>query len=316
MVAGRVLLTAVLCAASAFAFALDVPYLSGRVVDEAEILSPAARTRIAELSRQHESRTGNQIAVLTMPTLEGTSIEEFAVEVFEKWQLGQKGVDNGVLILVAPSERRMRIEVGYGLEGTLTDLAASRIIRYEMTPRFKEGDFDGGVEAGVRAIVALLEGGDAPAAADPPPQRVQALFEGPDLSWPERILMGCFIFGIIGLFTVLGVLTPGFGWFLYVFLIPFWAMLPIVVVGTYGALVLLVIYVVAFPIAKVLVSRTDWFRRANEDLKTKGRANIGGLVLTAGGSSSSRGWSSGSSRSGGFSGGGGRSGGGGASGSW
>src|SRR5690606_35322420 len=144
------------------------------------------------------------------------------------------------------------------------------------------------------------EGGAAPApppAVDPGREQTSTLLEVPDLAWPERILIGCFIFGIIGLFTVIGVLTPGIGWFLYVFLIPFWAIFPMVVVGTYGALALLVIYLVAFPTAKVLLGRSAWYRRASEDLKTKGRANIGGFVLTAGGASSSGGWSSGSSRS-------------------
>jgi uncharacterized protein len=130
--------------------------------------------------------------------------------------------------------------------------------------------------------------------------------------WPMRILLGAFIFGIIGLFTVLGVLTPGMGWFLYLFLIPFWAMFPIVVVGVRGALVLLVAYVVGFPIAKVVLSRQDWYRKARSDLKKTGRATVGGMVIGSGGGGGS--WSSRSS--GGFSGGGGRSGGGGASGSW
>lgn len=314
-----------LVAAVLFLFAVtgfaqpDVPYLTGRVVDNAEILSAAARERIASLAQAHEQRTGNQIAVLTVPALEGTSVEEYAVAVFEVWKLGQKGVDNGVLVLVAPNERRMRIEVGYGLEGTLTDLAASRIIRNSMTPRFKANDFDGGVEQGVRAIVQVLEGGAAPADAPSAPARATQSggIEVPDLPWEARILIGAFIFGIIGLFTVIGILTPGVGWFLYVFLIPFWAMFPIVVVGVSGALTLLGIYLVGYPIAKLLLARTDWYRKAATQLKTKGRARIGGFVVSAAGGGGSS-WSSGgsSSSSGGFSGGGGSSGGGGASGSW
>jgi uncharacterized protein len=131
--------------------------------------------------------------------------------------------------------------------------------------------------------------------------------------------MGAFVFGILGIFTAIGVLTPGVGWFLYVFLIPFWAMFPIIVVGTRGALVLLITYVVAFPAAKLLLRRTAWYRKAQASLKHKGTARIGGFTLTSGGSGSS--WSSGgssssSSSSSSFSGGGGSSGGGGASGSW
>jgi uncharacterized protein len=138
---------------------------------------------------------------------------------------------------------------------------------------------------------------------------------GPDLPLSERILFGSFIFGIIGLFTVIGVLTPGVGWFLYLFLIPFWALFPIVIVGTHGALTLLVTYLVAFPIAKLALRRTARYRKAQTSLTHKGKATIGGFTLTSGGSGSS--WSSGSSSSSsGLSGGGGSSGGGGASGSW
>ena len=102
--------------------AADVPYLSGRVVDNAEILRPAdARARSRNTLKAHEQKTTNQIAVLTVPTIGDDSIEEYAVRVFEAWKLGQKGKDNGVLVVVAPKDRKMRIEVGYGLEGTLTD---------------------------------------------------------------------------------------------------------------------------------------------------------------------------------------------------
>ena len=311
----------VACLAALTALAADVPYLSGRVVDNAEILGAETKRKLTEQLKAHEAETANQIAVLTVPSLEGESVESFAEQVFNTWKLGQKGKDNGVLVLVAPAERRMRIEVGYGLEGTLTDVAASRIIRNVMTPRFKEGDFDAGVEEGVAAVIGQLTGAaaapaDAPAETSPArAEKSDNFFDGPDLSLTERILIGAFIFGIIGLFTVLGILTPGMGWFLYFFLIPFWAMFPIVVVGTKGALYLLGTYVIGFPIAKLIVSRMPWYEKAQRDIKTKGTASIGGF--TVGGSSGGSSWSSGSSSSGGgFSGGGGSSGGGGASGSW
>jgi len=298
--------------------AAEVPYLQGRVTDDAEILSPAAVERIGALLSGHEARTTDQVAVLTVATLDGESIEDFALRVFEAWQLGRKDKDNGVLVVVAPGDRRMRIEVGYGLEGRLTDLEAGRIIRNVMTPRFKSDDYDGGVEQGVAAILTQLQDGDAAAPEEgtaAPSKTKESFFQGPDLGIVERILIGSFIFGIIGLFTFLGVVTPGVGWFLYFFLIPFWAMFPIVVVGTTGALVLLVTYLVCFPIAKLVLSRAPWYGKAKKDLKSKGRAGIGGFTLTSGGGgwrSSGSGFSSG----GGFSGGGGSSGGGGASGSW
>jgi len=307
---------------AARAAALDVPYLTGRIVDGAEILSPAAREEISQALKAHEDRTTNQIAVLTVPSLEGDNIEDFAIRVFETWRLGQAEKDNGLLFVVALSDRRMRIEVGYGLEGDLTDLAAGRIIRNVMTPRFKDGDYDSGIRDGVSAAIAILEGKgemagseDAGASTSGPSSGFH--LEVPDMPLAERILFGAFIFGIIGLFTIIGVVTPGVGWFLYLFLIPFWAMFPIIVVGVKGALTLLATYLVAFPTAKLLLSRSAWYQKARTDLKTKGRASIGGFTLSSGSSSSgSSGSSSWSSGGGGFSGGGGSSGGGGASGSW
>jgi uncharacterized protein len=299
------------------AAALDVPYLTGRVTDNAEIMTEGVRRSVTERLKAHEDKTGDQIAVLTIPTLDGESIEEYAVKVFEAWKLGKQGKDNGVLVVVASKDRRMRIEVGYGLEGTLTDLLAGRIIRNVMTPRFKEGDYDGGIASGVQAIIDVLEKGAAAAPLEDDGREGSKdssgfTMETPDMPLTMRILIGAFIFGIIGLFTVMGIVTPGVGWFLYFFLIPFWAMFPIIVVGTSGALTLLIIYVVGFPLAKLMFRNKDWYKKAAQDLRTKGKANIGGFTLTSGGSGG--GWSSGGG--GGFSGGGGSSGGGGASGSW
>ncbi len=312
-----------LLAAAAAAPATDVPYLTGRVTDNAEILGAETRQALGARLKAHEERTGEQVAVLTVPTLGSDSVEEYAAAVFSAWKLGQAGKDNGVLVLVAPRERRMRIEVGYGLEGKLSDILAGRIIRDRMAPRFAAGDYDGGVKAGVEAVLGVLESGELPAAAEggaaaggaPAPRKT--FFEGPDLGWVERILIGSFIFGIIGLFTVIGVLTPGMGWFLYVFLIPFWAMFPIIVVGVKGALALLVTYLVGFPAAKLIVGSRGWYKKASRDLRASGRAQIGGFTLTSSGGGMT--WSSGGSGSSGdsgFSGGGGSSGGGGASGSW
>ena len=298
------------------ALAVDVPYLTGRVVDEANILSPAVEQDISRMSERHEKATGDQIVVLTLPSLEGESIEGYATRVFEAWKLGQKGKDNGVLVIVAPNDRKMRIEVGYGLEGALTDAAAARIIREVMTPQFKSGNFEAGIQDGVNAIVQGLEGQkdwNSPGESSSGSAKSSFMQIEQDLPpWPMRILLGAFIFGIIGLFTVIGVLTPGVGWFLYVFLIPYWAMFPIIIVGVKGALTLLVVYLVAYPIAKIVLSRQEWYQKAAKEMKTKGSTTIGGMVISSGGSSGGGSSSSG----GGFSGGGGSSGGGGASGSW
>ena len=315
----RLVLMAVLLLAATVSYGANIPFLTGRVTDNAEILTTDTRRTLTESLKAHEQKTGNQIVVLTVPTLEGESIEEYAVAVFKEWKLGQKGKDNGILVIVAPKDRRMRIEVGYGLEGTLPDGLAGSIIRNVMTPRFKTGgDYNGGINDGVKAIIDVLEGGkvsDAPSGANSKSQASSGLnISGPDLSIIEKILFGAFIFGIIGLFTVIGILTPGVGWFLYFFLIPFWAMFPIVIFGTTGAFYCLITYLIVFPIAKMLLKNTDWYNKAKKDLRTKGRASIGGFMISSGGSGSS--WSSGSSGGSSFSGGGGSSGGGGASGSW
>lgn len=294
-----------------------VPYLSGRVVDQAEILTAPARERIGDMLQAHERVTGNQIVVLTINGIGTESIEDFAVRVFENWKLGSREKDNGVLVVVAPQEHRMRIEVGYGLEGTLTDVAADRIVRNLMTPRFREGNYDVGIEAGATAIIQILEGRQ-PAAADAewaaPAERASGFHVEPaPMPWPERILISLFVFGIIGLFTFIGIVTPGgMGWFMYVFLIPFWSMFPLAIFGSFAALIIIGTYAVLYPIAKIVIARMPWYLKAKEDLKTKGVAQIGGMTIRPGGGSSAGGFSSG----GGFSGGGGRSGGGGASGSW
>src|SRR5579862_8066972 len=150
---------------SAAAGAVDVPFLSGRVVDNAEILKPATREQLSAAMKAHEDKSTDQLAVLTVPTIDGEAVEQYATRVFEAWKLGQKGKDNGVLVLVVPEDRKMRIEVGYGLEGSLTDVAANRIIRNLMTPRFKENNYDQGVVDGVNAVIAQLEGVPDPAAS-------------------------------------------------------------------------------------------------------------------------------------------------------
>jgi len=304
------LLVALLSPAGAFAG--NVPYLTGRVVDDAQILSPNAQTRLTAALRAHEQATSNQIVVLTVPTIQPESIEEYAVDVFNNWKLGQQGQNNGVLVVVVPQDRRMRIEVGYGLEPILTDAMAGAIIRDIMTPAFKRADYDAGVQDGVAAIIARLEGKSvataAPAAARQP-ARSRSGFHRADMPWPQRILFSLFVFTIIGLFTFIGIVTPGVGWFLYVFLIPFWSMFPMMLIGPTPTLVLVAAYLIGYPVAKLRLAHTAWYRKAAIDLKTKGTATLGGFAVV---SSGGGGFSSG----GGFSGGGGSSGGGGASGSW
>src|SRR5512136_1845270 len=187
-------------AATAIAQEADIPYLTGRVTDDAQILSEETIKLLSESLKAHEERTTNQIAILTIPTLSGESIEDYAVRVFKEWKLGQKGKDNGILMVVVPNDRRMRIEVGYGLEGTMTDAMAGRIIRNIMTPKFKKGDYDGGISDGAQAVIGALEGGSVQETAGTEEHGEAAKGSGfldgmerPDMPVIQRILLGAFI---------------------------------------------------------------------------------------------------------------------------
>jgi len=147
-----------LCALTSTSIALDVPPLTGRVVDLAQVLPAGDVDALTASLKAHEDHTGNQVAVLIVPSLEGASLEDYSHRVATTWKLGRKGTDNGVLLLIALKERKVRIEVGYGLEGTLTDLRSAHIIRNEIVPRFRAGDVPGGVRAGVDAIFKTIEG--------------------------------------------------------------------------------------------------------------------------------------------------------------
>jgi len=140
------------------AVALDFPALSGRVVDDAGILDEETRAALTQKLAAFEARTTDQLVVVTLKSLQGTSIEDFGVELGRHWQIGQRDKNNGVLLLVAPNERRVRIEVGYGLEGALTDAVSRLIIENGITPRFRAGDFAGGITRGVDDIVSVLSG--------------------------------------------------------------------------------------------------------------------------------------------------------------
>jgi len=140
------------------AMALNVPTPQGYVTDQAGIISSTTEQRLERALRSFEESDSTQIAVLTIPSLEGETVEDFALKVAESWGIGQQEHDNGVLLLIAKGDRKIRIEVGYGLEGTLTDLLAGRIIDNEITPRFRQGDFDGGITAGVGAMVKVVRG--------------------------------------------------------------------------------------------------------------------------------------------------------------
>ncbi len=143
---------------AAHASALDVPKLQGYVNDYADMISPTAQSTLEQELRSFEQSDSTQIVVLTIPSLEGDAIEDFGIRVAESWKIGQKGKDNGIIFLVSRDDRKMRIEVGRGLEGSITDLLAGRIIDLAVKPRFKRGDYDGGFIAGVHSLIDASHG--------------------------------------------------------------------------------------------------------------------------------------------------------------
>lgn len=144
------------------------PPLSGRVVDDAGVLSPDTKQRLTGILAQLEQKTGDQLVVATLKSLQGREIADYGYRLGRQWGIGQKGHDNGAILIVVPSERNVRIEVGYGLEGTLTDAQSKLIIENEIIPRFRNGDYDGGVTAGTIALVRLLGGNAVDVGAAPP----------------------------------------------------------------------------------------------------------------------------------------------------
>jgi uncharacterized protein len=161
-----------LCALCVFAVSLAhaevaVPPLQARVTDFAGLLTPAQRQNLEQDLREFESRRGSQIAVLIVPTTQPEAIEQFSMRVAESWKLGRKGIDDGVLLLIAKDDRDLRIEVGYGLEGVIPDAVAKRVVAEIIVPYFKQSDFYGGIQAGMHRLMRLIEGEALP----PPRQR-------------------------------------------------------------------------------------------------------------------------------------------------
>ena len=184
-------------------FAVNYPTLSGRIVDQANIISAATRSSIEPKLVDLEAKSGIQLVVATVATLEGQEIEPYANELFRSWKLGEKTKNNGVLLLVAPNERRVRIEVGYGLEGTLTDALSKVIITNAITPRFKAGDFSDGISRGVDDIITVLTT-DASEWQKRPPLRLDSQQTTDPTTW-------FLIAALIALVTLL-IVSPGFRW--------------------------------------------------------------------------------------------------------
>jgi uncharacterized protein len=197
------LLAALVSAGLAFA-ALTFPELTGRVVDQAGVLSAAERQKLTAKLADLEEKSGIQLVVATVNSLQDQDIETYANELFRHWKLGEKAKNNGVLLLVAPKEKRVKIEVGYGLEGTLTDALSKIIIVNAIAPRFKVNDFDGGIEHGVDDIITVLTT-DAEEWEHKPSLRLDAK---PVPEWVRWLLTALLI-----AFITAFIISPGFRWF-------------------------------------------------------------------------------------------------------
>jgi len=291
MNAARACLVALLMCWACVALAdVAVPPLTGPVVDQTGTLSSDDIAALTQKLRNFEARKGSQIAVLIVPTTAPEEIEQYSIRVAEAWKIGRKKVDDGAILLVAKNDRKLRIEVGYGLEGALTDVTSQRIIDEIITPKFRSGDFAGGISAGVDRIIGVIDGEPLPA-----PKRQQDYGSSSDLE-------GLFPFAIFGIFIVGGILRSIFGRL-------------VGSVATGGVTGVLVWLFVGSIIASGIVGLIAFiFTMIGLSFASNGRGGTWSGGGYSGGSYS--GGSSSSSDSGSFSGGGGSFGGGGASGSW
>ncbi|MBB4364080.1 uncharacterized protein GGD65_005134 [Bradyrhizobium sp. CIR18] len=291
---------AVFVATLVLAFALPasadvaIPELTGRVVDQTGTLSSSNVAALSQRLRDFETRKGSQIAVLIVPTTQPETIEQFSIRVAEAWKIGRKKVDDGAILVVAKNDRHLRIEVGYGLEGALTDVTSRRIIDEIITPKFRAGDFGGGISDGVDRMIRVIDGEPLPVPSptvsfghldDLAPVFIVTLFASIGVGGFFRAMLGRLLGSL-----VTGGIIAGLTW---------------LILGSFALAI--AVGVLGFIIGFV----ADLFSAI---MPATGRSRGGSWSS----GSSSGGWSSGSSSSdsGSFSGGGGSFGGGGASGSW
>ena len=175
-----------------FSHAIEVPPLRGRVNDYAGVMSQDQVGTLESRLRQFEQETGHQVAVLTLPTLEGEDIEGFSIRVAENWKIGKKGFDNGVILVVAVKDRRLRLEVGYGLEGVLPDAIAKQITSNYIVPRFRSQDYAGGIIAGIDAVLRVIKNEPLPESA-----RKKGGSQGRNLSGTAMIVITLALFGLM-----------------------------------------------------------------------------------------------------------------------
>jgi uncharacterized protein len=275
---------------------VTVPPLVGRVVDQTGTLSTNDVSALNQTIRAFEARKGSQLAVLIVPTTDGEAIEQYSLRVAEAWKIGRKKIDDGVLLVIAKNDRKLRIEVGYGLEGALTDVTSKRIIDEIITPRFRNGDFSGGISAGVDRIMRIVEGEKLPAPAQSEPQ------QGIQPSWLLDHVNPFNPFIIFGIFVVGAAMRATLGRLMGA-------------IATGGIVGLLAWFFIQSLVLAALAAIIVFIFALVGDFANNtgggGRSSSGGW--SGGGSSD---WSSSSSSSSDSGGGGGSFGGGGASGSW
>ena len=290
-----------LCWAGAARADVAVPPLTGRVVDLTGTLSSDQIATQTQRLKDLEKQKGSQVAVLIVPTTQPETIEQYSIRVAEAWKIGRKKIDDGALLVVAKDDHKLRIEVGYGLEGALTDVTARRIIDEVIVPQFRVGDFNGGINAGITRIIGLIDG-------EPLPKPAPEASHSSDPPWwllnPFNPFTIIFVFVVGGISrSLLGrlagsVLAGG----MIAALV--WFLLGSIAIGVLAGGIISVLTFLADP---------GWMGNQNSIRGSRGRDGWSGGSYSGGGG----GWSSGSSSSdSGFSGGGGSFGGGGASGSW
>ena len=195
---GAVLAALFACLLFSFAQAasLTFPPLTGRVVDDAGVLSDDTKDRLEGILRQLEDKTGDQVVVATLKSLQGQDIATYGYQLGRAWGIGQKGKNNGAILIVVPNEHKVRIEVGYGLEGTLTDAASKLIIENVIIPQFRAGNYDAGVEQGTAEIVRLLAGNAVDLSKVPEAPQPEHHGGGSDIPWiPIAFVLVWLIFG-------------------------------------------------------------------------------------------------------------------------
>jgi uncharacterized protein len=300
----KVLLLALfLCWTQAALADTEVPELKGRVVDLTNTLNASYIETLNQRIRSFEQRKGSQIAVLIVPTTQPETIEEYSIRAAEAWKIGRKKIDDGALLVIAKNDHKLRIEVGYGLEGALTDITSRRIIDEVIAPRFKEGDFAGGISEGLTRMIGVIDG-------EPLPKPKPEASHGPDVDWMSGLSAG-WPFILVGALMIGSFLRAVFGRLLGasaaggVFAVLGWFIVGSLIAGAVMGGVAFLLVLIVGDSASLGVSPRGG--RRSSDVWSSGWSS----------GSSSSGWSSGSSSSDSDSGGGGGSfGGGGASGSW